>query len=124
MLDIQQKRKFRNVMYHRVTLSLLGIVVLLGVHSTWRVYTKKSESVLMKQASEARVNSLSNREREIDDKINKLATVSGVEEEIRAKFSVAKERENMVIIVREESTTSEENHEKRGFWAKFKALFE
>lgn len=123
MLDIQQKRKFRNIIYHKATLVVLALLVLLALHSTWRVYMKKRESVTMREVSAQRLAELENRNAELDAKINKLGTVSGVEEEIRSKYSVAKESENMVIIVREEGEATTTVVEKGGFWLKIKALF-
>lgn len=81
------------------------------------------ESVAMVEASMVRLEELEERDREIESKINKLATVAGVEEEIRSKFSVAKDNENMVIIVREEGTSSPALQENKGFWSKIRSLF-
>jgi cell division protein FtsB len=124
MMDIQQKRKFRNIIYSKFTLAFLFLLVLLALHSTWRVYLKKRESIAMKETSSQRLSELEARNAELDGKIRKLATVSGVEEEIRSKFSVAKDNENMVIIVREDAATTTEEVPQRGFWSKFKALFD
>ncbi|TSC70648.1 MAG: hypothetical protein CEO12_228 [Parcubacteria group bacterium Gr01-1014_46] len=124
MLDIQQKRKFRNVIYHRVTLGLLFILVALALHSTWKVYLKRRESLMMKEASITRLKELDSRNQELESKIKKLGTVSGVEEEIRSKFSVAKSDENVVIIVREDGGSTTPKAEKTGFWAKLISLFD
>ena len=123
-MDIQQKRKFRNIIYSKFTLAFLFLLVLLALHSTWRVCLKKRESIAMKETSSQRLSELEARNAELDGKIRKLATVSGVEEEIRSKFSVAKDNENMVIIVREDAATTTEEVPQRGFWSKFKALFD
>ncbi|HRH27133.1 MAG TPA: septum formation initiator family protein [Parcubacteria group bacterium] len=123
MLDIQQKRRFRNFVYNRVTLGFLLVIVLLALHSTWRVYLKKRESVEMMESSYLRLSELEKRDMDLELKINKLNTVSGLEEEIRSKFSVAKDNENTVIIVREEGASSSEIVEKESFWSKIKSLF-
>jgi cell division protein FtsB len=123
MMDIQQKRKFRNVIYSKVTLAFLFLLVLLALHSTWRVYLKKRESIAMKVASAERLYELETRDAELEGKIRKLATVSGVEEEIRSKFSVAKDNENMVIIVREEPATTTVDEPELSFWSKVRNLF-
>lgn len=123
MLDIQQKRKFRSVLYHRVTLGLLFFMVLLALHSTWKVYQKKSQSVAMMELSQKRLNELQARDLELESKIKKLKSTSGVEEEIRSKFSVAKENENMVIIVREEEASTTNTAKKNGFWSIVKSFF-
>ena len=92
------------------------MLVIIMLHSTWKVYLKKRESVSMRDSSTVRLQELESRNEELDLKIKKLSTTSGVEEEIRSKFSVAKDRENMVIVVREESSTSTEAGETTGFW--------
>lgn len=84
---------------------------------------KKRESVELMNTSASRLSELEARDAELQSKIQKLGTVSGVEEEIRAKFSVAKESENMVIIVREDKATTTVEKESVGFWSKFKSLF-
>lgn len=77
----------------------------------------------MKVASAERLYELETRNAELEGKIRKLATVSGVEEEIRSKFSVAKDNENMVIIVREEPATTTVDEPELSFWSKVRNLF-
>lgn len=77
----------------------------------------------MKVASAERLYELETRDAELEGKIRKLATVSGVEEEIRSKFSVAKDNENMVIIVREEPATTTVDEPELSFWSKVRNLF-
>jgi cell division protein FtsB len=124
MLDIQQKRRFRNFIYNRATLVILMILVLLALHSTWRVYLKNRESVQMMEASYSRLSELEKRDKDLELKISKLNTTSGLEEEIRSKFSVSKNNENTVIIVREESSSSTDINTSTTFWSKIKAFFQ
>ena len=123
MLDIQQKRKVRAVMYNRVTLGFLFVLVLLALHSTWRVYNKKMASEQMKNITMEQVKGLRDRNSDLEAKIDELATVSGIEQEIRSKFSVAKDNERMVVVV--PSTDSEATSTPRsiGFWESLKNYF-
>lgn len=123
MLDIQQKRRFRNFIYNKFTLGVLFVIVLLALHSTWKVYQKRKESFAMMTASMTRLNELEERDRELELKIKKLGTTSGLEEEIRSKFNVAKDSENIVIIVREEDSGTTTEVSRPSFWSKFKGLF-
>jgi cell division protein FtsB len=123
MIDIQQKRKLRVVMYHKVTLGVLSVFVLLALHSTWAVYKKKTDSEEMKKISLANVLELRQRNEDLTGKIDRLNTEEGVEEEIRSKFSVAKENENMVVIVPDNSSSSTDNTESPGFWTKIMNFF-
>lgn len=123
MLDIQQKRRFRSFLYHKFTLGALFLIVILSLHSTWSVWQKKKESILLKESSAKRLADLEKRNEELDMKINKLNTTSGVEEEIRSKFSVAKDNENVVIILNEEGNTASSSAQKTSFWSKIKSFF-
>lgn len=122
MLDFQQKRKVRSFMYNRVTLGLLFIILVIVVHSTWVVYRKKVESEELRDLSLKNVEALRVRSEDLQIKIDRLNTKQGVEEEVRSKFSVAKDDENMVIIVQDEPSTTEEV-KKGGFWSSFKSLW-
>lgn len=109
-------------MYNRVTLGILFSVLLFMVHSTWSVYDKKVESEEMKERSLASVSTLRVRSLELQEKIDSLSTEQGIEEEVRSKFSVAKDNENLVIIVKEESSSSV-SVKNESFWDTFKNLF-
>ncbi len=110
-------------MYHRATLVILFVLFLLALHSTWSVYRKKIESEEMKLISLKQVEILRNREDELKSKIDKLATVYGVEEEIRSKFTVAKEGENMVVVIPDKETEVSTTSQKKSFWSIIKDLF-
>ena len=122
MLDFQQKRKVRGWMYNKVTIVVLFLVLVVVVHSTWVVYKKKIESDEMKAISLKNVEALRERSGDLQDKIDRLATKQGIEEEVRSKFSVAKDDENMVIIVQDEPTTSEPV-KKTGIWQRIMSIF-
>ena len=123
MLDFHQKRKVRAVLYHHITLVALFILVLVILHSTWAVYKKERESQEMKNVSLEQVKELKQRNTELTSKIDKLATVSGVEEEIRSKFSVVKNNENMVVVVPNKDSEVSTTSSKISFWQKIWSFF-
>jgi len=123
MLDFQQKRKVRGIMYHRNTLIFLTCVVLFAIHSTWTVYQKKNESEEGRVIAQKRVSDFEERQGYLEQKIQRLGTAQGTEEEIRAKFSVAKENENLVIIVDDVSATHP-TVPQRTFWQKLRSFFD
>ena len=123
MLDFHQKRKVRAVLYHHITLVALFILVLVILHSTWAVYKKERESQEMKNVSLEQVKELKQRNDELTSKIDKLATVSGVEEEIRSKFSVVKNNENMVVVVPNKDSEVSTTSLKISFWQKIWSFF-
>ncbi|HEY0220752.1 MAG TPA: septum formation initiator family protein [Candidatus Paceibacterota bacterium] len=123
MLDIQQKRKLRGVIYNKFSLIGLGLLVVFFIHSTWGVYQKKEESKRLVETSEENLNKLREREKDISSKINYLDTQDGLEEEIRSKFSVAKENESMVVVVQGNEKVATTTSEKMTFWQKIKNFF-
>ena len=123
MLDFQQKRKVRSVIYSRVTIGILLVLVVVVLHSTWVVYQKKRESEQMKNLSLQRVLDLRTRDLELQARIERLGTTPGLEEEIRSKFSVAKDKETMIIVVPEEETKASTTPAKLGIWQKIWSFF-
>ena len=115
MLDISQKRKIRSVMYHKATLVSLFLLVVLFAHSTWVVYQKKRASSELKNTSLVAVVTLEARDRELNSKIQTLETEPGIEAEIRSKFTVAKNGENMVVVVEDTATPNSTSTPSRNF---------
>ena len=123
MLNFHQKRKVRAVMYHRATLCILSIFVLIILHSTWVVFQKKIESERLKNISEKNINNLKLRQSELKSKIDRLETPSGLEKEIRSKFTVAKSGESMVVVVDNTRSPASTTIPKFSFWQGFFDLF-
>ena len=123
MLDFQQKRKIKAILYNRITVGFLLVIILFVIHSTWVVYRKDMESKELKKISEAHVSELNQRNDEIQSKIDKLATPVGVEEEIRSKFSVAKDGENVVVVVPSEDSNNVATSAPKSLWQKIKEYF-
>lgn len=117
MLDSQQKRKVNKFIYHKWTIIFLFIIVIFFIHSTWVVYKKKIESDNLKNISLNYKNNLKERENDLDYKMQILNTDKGKETEIRSKFSVAKDKENIVVIV-DDSSTTENFSKNKGIWQK------
>jgi len=123
MLDFQQKRKVRHMLYNRTTLIILGVALLIVMHSTWVVYQKKRQSEEERAISEHRLAELEARDTELKDEIGRIQTASGVEAEIRSKFNVAKESEHVVVLVDDTSSSSTTSTSKAGFWQRISGWF-
>ncbi len=123
MLDFQQKRKVRSVAYSRVTLVILGVLVLLSIRSVWMVYQKQRESEGLERLAQGQVSELTARKGELEAEVARLQTSQGVDAEIRSKFNVAKPDENMVIVVDDSSSTTQATTTQKSLWQKFLDLF-
>ncbi len=122
MLDSQQKRKASQIMYHKVTLVTMAIFAVFVLHFTWVVHGKKIESDELKNTSLKYNQGLEKRQTELVAQTERLNTEVGKEAEIRLKFSVAKEKENIVVIVDDTPATNTPIEEK-SFWQRITDLF-
>lgn len=118
MIDFQQKRKFRNIAFHKVTLGVFFVAVLIAANSTFGVFQKKRASEKAKNISLQNTQELRTRQTDLEKKIERLETTTGTEEEIRSKFNVVKEGESMVVVVEEQDQEVSTTSPNRGFWQK------
>ena len=79
MLDFQQKRKLRALAYSRVTLVVLGILVIFSLRSVWLVYQKQRESEVLRDQVSAEVAELTDRQNELNTDTVRLQTPQGVD---------------------------------------------
>ena len=121
MANFLKKRKFQYMLYSKPVLALLGLVVLFFLYSVYGAYGKVQETNTIKEQRAAVLSELEVREEVLQQEIDRLSTPKGLEEEIRSKFEVAKEGEEVIVIVEapEEENTGEQEEES-GF---FERLF-
>jgi cell division protein FtsB len=84
-------------------LALLVIAVVLG-KATWNIYTKNSIALENKLAAVRELQDLENRQKIMADKLTRLKTPEGREEEIRKNLPMAKDGEYVITIVDEKDS--------------------
>ncbi len=122
VLDFEQKRKFRQFIYSKITLVVLFLISSYAVYSTYNVYLKKTKSQKDLELIEKKLSDLEQKNRELDGQIELLSTSYGVEREIRSKFFVTKSDENMVVVV-DEPETKKTEIVKKNTWQKILDFF-
>ena len=125
MLEYQKKLKVRKVMYSNISFVFLLVCIILLAKGVIGIYSKAHESEKNKLTAELEYGKLSERDAVVSAQISDLKTSEGVEKEIRNKFNVTKEGEQMVVIVQKKEDTSiaNENVEEKGFINWLKSLF-
>jgi cell division protein FtsB len=124
MIDFQQKRQVKKVIYSKVFLVILFISVIFLGRATYNIYNKSKLSSKSYNETKKDYESLKARKDMLDSEINRLKTDSGMEEEIRSKFNVAKPGETVVVVIDGSSSTSTNaNNSKGGFWSSFWSIF-
>ncbi len=94
-------------------LSLLFLIVVLvfGGRGVWGMYEKHSEALLHRVDAEEKLKSVDDRKIFLIKEIDRLNSPAGLEAELRKRFTVKKEGEEVIIITKEEpvSTLDDEN---------------
>jgi len=124
MVDFQQKKKIRKVIYSRVTIFVLFVAVIFLTRSVYDIFTKERISAENLAMTQKDYSALEARQTTLKSDISRLNTQGGVEEEIRSKFSVAKPGETVVMIVDSTSSSSTDSQgNKKSFWQRFVDFF-
>jgi len=122
------KRFFRKKSTHRLyswpVLLLLAVFFIYTLYWTWGAYQKQAASIQGLEGTKRVWDQFTQREAELKENVQKLQTSRGLEEEIRERFSVAKEGEKMAIIIEEKMNGDENNPPKKWFWASFWEIFQ
>lgn len=124
MLNFHEKRKWRNIVYSRPVLAVLGFLILLFSFSVFGAYQKERDTNENKEQREEILTDMEERESMLREEIDRLSTEKGIEEEIRSKFEVSRDGEGIIIIV--EPRGGEEpvqKIEKKSFWESFFSIF-
>jgi cell division protein FtsB len=124
MFDFQQKRKIRKVIYSKMFFVVLLILIAILAKATYEIYKKESLSSESLNETQKELGDLKSRQSMLNSEISKLNTDSGIEEEIRSKFDVAKPGETVVVVVGANTSSSEnDTSSNAGFWQTILNLF-
>ena len=123
MLDFQQKKQVKKIMYSRVTMVMLFVACLALGRAVYGIYGREQLSAADYAQVERQYNDLTSEQDMLNSQIGKLNTESGVEDEIRNKFSVAKPGEVVVEMVDASSAPNVSTQDDGSLWSKFIRLF-
>lgn len=122
MLRFYQKKTFRRILYSKAALAALALLFLFGLKATWGIYEKEQEAQANAQEAQQTLAELKEREQFLRAELERLSTQRGVEQEIRKKFPLVKEGEEVAIVVDDPGTNAIATPEKpeqslwRSFW--------
>ncbi|KKR52195.1 MAG: hypothetical protein UT90_C0023G0013 [Parcubacteria group bacterium GW2011_GWA1_40_21] len=126
MLEFQEKKKLRNILYSKITLIALFIILIFIARATLSVYHKQKTSKGNLNKAQEEIAELKKREKMLNYEIDRLKTDRGTEEEIRKKFMVGKAGEQVIVIVDDNKTNKNNaagDNEEKSIWSKFLNLF-
>jgi hypothetical protein len=118
MYDFKSKRKIQRRLYSKVSIVVLAIIVLILGKATFNIYRKSAESRDNLHKAETEQKKLLEKEEVLTKDIMRLKSEKGRDEEIRGKFSVVKNGENVVVIVEDDKNNQKNDASQGGFFAK------
>jgi len=126
MLEFQEKKKLRKILYSKATLVALFVVLFFIAKATIGIYYKQKASGENLAKAREEFAELEKREKMLNSEIDRFKTDGGVEEEIRKKFMVGKEGEQVIVIIDDvKSSNTEKINDggKSGIWSRFVNFF-
>lgn len=121
------KGRFERVIFKGILwmgiIFLIGLAVLLS-GSTWEVYQKEHEAQEELDAARMKKDDLEKRKEQLSGDLKALGTERGMEAEFRERFPVAKEGEEVIVLVdAKESAPDTSTAPHKGLWGTIWAWF-
>lgn len=98
MLNYTEKRKIRTIIYSPAVVVVLLLLLVVTGRAAWGMYGKYREATAKQAEAEREWEKMSIREKELQSAISRLSHERGIEEEIREKYMVAKEGEQVIVV--------------------------
>ena len=120
MLRFYQKKTFRRVLYSKGAFIALALIFFWGLKATWGIYQKEVEARAHAQEARTILAQLKGREQFLRAELDRLSTHRGVEAEIRKKFPLVKEGEEVAVVIDppKESATATPEASEPSLWGR------
>lgn len=112
MFDFHEKRKIRRIIYSKLFIAAVFFVAAFIFMSAYERYTIEREMALKLSERVEELESLKMRASSLETDVDHLRNERGIEEELRSRFNVVKEGEQVVVIIDKDKVKSEESKEK------------
>jgi len=125
MFDFHEKRRIRAIVFSKPVIVIIFGLTVLSSFSVYERYKVANEMQARLDARIAELHALEERAQLLEAKVDYLQNERGIEEELRIRFDVAKEGEEVVILLdsrRDTKSTEEEvdiQNTKKSFWQLF-----
>jgi cell division protein FtsB len=106
MVEFNRKKTYKKYIYSPFALLSLLFVFLVLLKALWGVYAKERRSAAYLEREQGEYSRVMDRKKELAQAVDFLKTDQGVEAEIRSKFRVVKEGEEVAVIIGDEATTT------------------
>lgn len=116
MVEIKKsKRLIRRIIYSKISIVVLAIIVFFMFNAMIEGYKTAKNARIERERIEKNLSDLGEREEYLREEIEHLNTEIGIEEEIRSRFNVVKDGEEMVVVVNPISENTNNKQKKANF---------
>lgn len=123
MFDFHQKRKLKTVFGSRVTQGVILVVAFFILLSAYNRYLIAREMAERRATVESEISTLEERREILETQVQYLSNERGIESEMRRQFDIAREGEQVVIILEDENAAEAEatttTNQKERAWYRF-----
>ncbi len=106
MFDFHEKRKIRRVLYSKLFIGVVFIVALILARSAYERYRVERDMAGRLLDREQELHELQDRALLLESRVDHLRNERGIEEEIRERFDVVRDGEQVVVILEDESQST------------------
>jgi cell division protein FtsB len=99
MLPFQERKKFRQILYSKATLGIFLVLIVLLAQGVWRISQKAAIARAERDEAVRALQDLQSRTSELQASLARFNGGTGIEEQVRQKFTVAKPGEEVVVVV-------------------------
>jgi len=103
--------------------AVLAVLIAVAIRGAWGAYFKEKESRFYRDDASTRLLTLKEREETLQKDIERLNTETGLEEEIRKRFNVTKEGEEVIVLIDTPEGGDSNVVVERGIWRIIKNWF-
>jgi cell division protein FtsB len=118
MRNFQNKGSWRNILESKPILVLFGLLILFFAWNVFGFWNKMQDTAKNKKIAEEKVAQLLQQKEKLSADINSLKTDEGKEKFFRENLGLAKEGEDMIVVV-EDKTVAPVAPSSGGFWGFF-----
>ncbi|MBI3888176.1 septum formation initiator family protein [Candidatus Nomurabacteria bacterium] len=123
MRNFQQKRGWRNIFQSKPVLALFGILILVFAYNILGLWNKMQDTEKNKKIAEDKVAELLQQKKKLTTDINSLNTTEGKEKLFRENFGLAKDGEDLIVVVDDKNSPAVPKPASSGFFGFLKNLF-
>lgn len=120
MFGFHEKRKFKSILYSKAFLIFMCIPIGLMSYAAYNAYEKERETNQRREELSEELVALEQRADELEKNIENLEDPRGVETELRSRYNVGWEGEEVIVLVEEDtpsSTEIKEEESEKSFWS-------